>query len=320
MEILQDIEGFSRSLILIGAEIVFLVLLFIFFFAILRFVFRRIGSIPSLQKHLGQSEKFKNRIRGMLILLCILTCTTVLGYNGFLLYKQIDVYLHTLSLLEKIPAGFWKQLLIGLVKTTLLAIVAHFTIKLIVSLLSKAEDKAKSHEHVKSNDESISHFFTKLRQLLKNSIWFLVFLYATHTLFFPPAINNTLFVVFKIYLIVSVGFLVVNAAVASIDSLEALSKKYWYREDYLDWYNRISGLMPLFRRCLEYIIYVWVASLVVLQVNFIAQFASFGPSLVQIIGIFLLPAWLLRLLIFWLTSTCCQQMKPAEAQTRSNRH
>ena len=52
---------------------------------------------------------------------------------------------------------------------------------------------------------------------------------------------------------------------AAIDSLEALSKKYWYRENYLDWYNRLSGLMPLLRRCLEYIIYVFVASLVVLQ-------------------------------------------------------
>ncbi|ACN16410.1 putative mechanosensitive small-conductance channel MscC [Desulforapulum autotrophicum HRM2] len=129
-------------------------------------------------------------------------------------------------------------------------------------------------------------FFTKLRQLLKNSIWFLVILYAAHSLFLPPTVNNALFVTFKIYLIIAIGFLVVRAATATVDSLEALSKKYWYRESYLDWYNRFSELMPLLRRCLEYIIYAWAASLVMLQVNFIAQFASFGPSFVQIIGIF----------------------------------
>ncbi len=286
MDILRDVEGFSRSAILIGAEIVFLILLFIFLATILRFIFGRIGSIPVLQKYLGQPERVKNRIRGILIFLCILTSTAVLGYNGFLLYKQIDVYQHTLSLLAKIPANFWSQLLIRLGKTIGLTIVALYVIKLLLKLLSKAEDKAKSYEHLKSNDESINSFFIKLRQLFKNSIWFLVILYAAHALFLPPAINNTLFVGLKIYLIIAIGFLVVTAADTAIDSLEALSKKYWYRESYLDWYNRISGLMPLLRRCLEYIIYVWVASLVVLQVNFFSQFASLGPALVQIIGIF----------------------------------
>ena len=286
MNILQDIEGFSRSIILIGAEIFFLILLFIFLATILRFIFGRIGSIPFLQKYLGQSVKVKNRIRGLLIFFCILTCTAVLGYNGFLMYRQVDIYQHTLSLLAKIPAGFWSQLLINIAKILGLILVALYTIKLLLKLLSKAEDKAKAYEHLKSNDESINNFFAKLRQLLKNSIWLLVLLYASHALLLPPSINKILFICFKIYLIIAVGFLVVTAAAAAIESLEALSKKYWYRESYLGWYNRLSGLMPLFRRCLEYIIYVWVASLVLMQVNFIAQFASLGPALVQIIGIF----------------------------------
>ena len=286
MGILRDVEGFSRSLILISAEIIFLVLLFILAATIVRFILVRIGSVSALQKYLGQSKRIQNKIRVILIFLCILSCTAVLGYNGFLLYKQIDVYQHTLSLLAKIPAGFWSHLLAGLGKTFGLAIVAHYVIKLLLKLLSKAADKAKSYEHLKSNDESIDSFFVKLRQLFKISIWFLVILYAAHSLFLPQTINNALLVGFKIYLIIALGFLVVTAADAAIDSLEALSKKYWYRENYLDWYNRLTELMPLLRRCLEYVIYVWVASLVMLQVNFIAQFASLGSSLVQIIGIF----------------------------------
>ncbi len=286
MNILQNIEGFSRSLVLIGAEIVFLILLFILLATILRFIFDRIGSIPALQKYLSQFEKVKNRIRGMLTFLCILTCTAVLGYNGFLLYKQIDVYQQTLSLFEKIPADFWSQLLIRLTKTIGIIVAAHYAIKLLLKGLLKVEGIAKSYEHLKSNEKSINTFFKKLSRLLKNSIYFLVGLYAAHALFFPTTITNPLFVGFKIYLIISIGLLVVTAADAAIDSLEALNKKYWYRENYLDWYNRLSGLMPLLRRCLEYIIYVWVASLVVLQVNLFSQFASLGSALVQIIGIF----------------------------------
>ena len=286
MNILQGIEGFSRFLILICVEIVLLVVLFVLAATIVRIIFGRIGSIPFLQKYVDRAEKLKNRIRGILIFLCILSCVTVLGYNGFLLYKQIDVYQHTVSLLAKIPADFWAQLATRLAKTIGLAIVAHYAINLLLRLMSKVEDQAKAYEHLRSNDENINRFFTKLRKLLRNIIWLLVILYAAHALFLPPAINDTLFIALKIYLIISIGILLVTAAAATIDSLEALSKKYWYRERYLDWYNRLSGLMPLFRRCLEYIIYVWAASMVMLQVNFIAQFASFGPALVQIIGIF----------------------------------
>ncbi|HSH39615.1 MAG TPA: hypothetical protein VK993_12610 [Chthoniobacterales bacterium] len=46
--------------------------------------------------------------------------------------------------------------------------------------------------------------------------------------------------------------------------------------------------MPLLRRCLEYAIYVTVAALVMLQTGFIAQFARWGPLIIQIIGIFFL--------------------------------
>ncbi len=286
MNILQDIEGFSKSLILICAEVIILILLFVIASVIVRFIFGRINSIPVLQKYLSESARMKNKVKGILIFLCILSCTALLGYNGLLLYRQIDVYQHTLSLLSKIPAGFWSQLAIRLAKTIGLAIVAHYVIKLLLNLLSKAEDKAKTFEHLKTNDESINRFFARLRQLFKISIWLLFIIYAANALFMPTTVISTLFIGLKIYLIIAIGFLVVTAADAATDSLEALSKKYWYRESYLDWYNRLSGLMPLFRRCLEYIIYVWAASLVVMQVNFIAQFASFGPVLVQIIGIF----------------------------------
>jgi len=286
MNIPKGIEGFSRSIILVCGEIVFLVLLFILAGIIIRFIFGRIDSFPFLQKYLARSERMKNRIRGVLIFLCILSCTIVLGYNGFLLYRQIDVYQYTIEFFKQIPDDFWKLLFTGLAKIIGLVIIAHYALKLLLRLLTKVQEQAKSFEHLTSNDESIENFFVRLCRLLKNSIWILVVLYAAHTLFIPSAINNILYIALKIYLIISVGILVVKAADAAVESLEALSKKYWYRENYMDWYNRLSALMPLLRRCMEYIIYVWSASLVMLQVNFIAQFASLRPAIVQIIGIF----------------------------------
>ncbi|ACN16411.1 putative mechanosensitive small-conductance channel MscC [Desulforapulum autotrophicum HRM2] len=174
MDILRGIDGFTRSLTLIGVEIILLVLWFILAATIVRFIFIRMGSISVLKKYLGLSESVKNRIKAMVIFLCIFTCLTVLGYNGFLLYKQIDVYQHTLSLyqhilslLAKIPVGFWSQLLIRIGKAIGLAILAHYAIKQLLKLLSKAEDMAKSYEHLKSNDASIAGFFYKASPVIK---------------------------------------------------------------------------------------------------------------------------------------------------------
>jgi small conductance mechanosensitive channel len=284
MDLWRDMEGFSRSLLLVLGELALLVLVFVLVAGFVRFVFGRLGSIPVLQKYLGQAERVRNRIRGLLILLCILAGLFLLGCNGYLLYRQVDVYQQTLALLKKIPSAFWGRLLIRLGKTAGLAVGAHFVGKYLLILLAKVEARAKAYEHVKSNDESIEEFFLKLCRLLKNSLRFLVAAYAVHAV--SATVDQIFLVGFKLYLIIAVGYLVVKAADALIDSLDALSKKYWYRERYLDWYTRLSRLMPLFRRCLDYVIYVWGGSLVMLQVEFMAHFAFIGTSLVQIIGLF----------------------------------
>ncbi len=286
MNILQSFEGYSQSLILIISELALTVLLFVLAGFIVRLLFGRLTSLPFLQKYLDGSEKVRKRIKFFLIVLCILTCLILLGYNGYLLYKRIDVYQHTMLLLNRIPPGFWWQLTARIAKVIGLAVLAHYAIRMLHRLVMKLKERSKSYEHLKSNDESIDNFFSRLCRLIKISIWLIVLLYAGHALYFPQALMDILFIVLKIYLIISIGMLVVEAATAVVVSFEALSKKYWYRENYKDWYDRLSGLMPLFRRCLEYIIYVWVASLVIMQLTLVSQFASFAPALVQIIGIF----------------------------------
>ncbi len=286
MNILLNVEGYTQGIILIIGEIILAVLIFVLAGVIVRLLYGRLTSISFLQKYLDRSEVIRKRITWLLVILCILSCIAILGYNGWLLYRRIDVYQHTVSMLDKIPPGFWQQLLLRVAKVIGFVIIAHYVIRTMLRLLMKLQERSKAFERLKSNDESIEKFFSRLCRLTKYSLWLLVLLYAGHTLYLPPAIIGYLFILFKIYLIISIGMLIVEAATAVVDSFEALSRKYWYRESYEDWYNRLSGLMPLFRRCLEYIIYVWAASLVMLQLSFISQFASYGPALVQIIGIF----------------------------------
>ena len=76
-----------------------------------------------------------------------------------------------------------------------------------------------------------------------------------------------------------------KSAAVVVDSLDGLSRKHARPDNILRFYQHISKLVPLFRRCLEYAIYVSVATLVLLQLKSVASFADYGPRLIQAIGI-----------------------------------
>ncbi len=188
--------------------------------------------------------------------------------------------------LDRLSIQFWQQAAIICVKIILAVVLAAYLSKLFSKWVTAWETKAKSYEQLKANDQSITHFFQSFKKILKNTLWLLVLIYGVKTIGLPSVFPFYLFILLKIYLIIFIGRLLVDAATVVTDSVYGLSRKYWHQDSYKEWYERLSKLLPLFRRCLEYVIYVWAASLAILQLDFIAKFAAYGPIVVQIIGIF----------------------------------
>jgi small conductance mechanosensitive channel len=288
MEKLAVIEGIYRDLAVIGTEVILLVLLFVLAYLIFIAFFTRIKSIPKLQRYQEKSEQIRRNVRTLLVLLCFVLSVAVVAYNGFLIYRGADVLVETRHLISRIPPDFWKSLGLAFIKILVLVTAARYLIKTIGRILTALKERAKSYEQLKANDEAIENFFASFRRIVANSIWLLVLAFSAMLLPVPETIADYSLIILKIYIIISLGFLVVQTVSVVVDSLDALSKKYWYREDYLGWYERMAGLMPLLRRCLEYIVYVFVATFVLLQVEFISHFATYGPQVVKAIGIYFL--------------------------------
>ncbi|WP_320048079.1 mechanosensitive ion channel family protein [uncultured Ilyobacter sp.] len=299
MEILKPFEFFLKDIIFIVGEIITLSVLFLLVYIIFRVLFRKIDYIPFLKKYKEHSKIILKKIKRFLIYSYISIFVLLMGYNGYLFYKKIGIYENVLHLASKIPNKFWIEILIGSVKLVLVCIGANYLIKIISKILNKAQAAAKEYKNISSNNETIDSFFLRLHTIIKNSIKFLVVIYAMNLMFFPEVFLNNMYVLLKIYLIISGGILFTKAATAVVDSLEDLSKRYWYREDYVGWYNRLNNLLPLFRRCLEYVIYIWVTSLAMLQISFFERFVPFGTSIVQIIGIFFITRVIVELLKFF---------------------
>jgi small conductance mechanosensitive channel len=111
----------------------------------------------------------------------------------------------------------------------------------------------------------------------------------------------------------------VKAVAAIVDTLDALTTRFASRDNILRFYHDLRSLVPLLRRCLEYAIYVTVAALVMLQTGFIAQFAAWGPMVIQIIGIFFLARVAIEIcnLIVDRPSPAAAEMSELELQQRA---
>jgi small conductance mechanosensitive channel len=90
----------------------------------------------------------------------------------------------------------------------------------------------------------------------------------------------------RIYLIAAIGLLIVRGIASVVDTLDALSAKLAGPTTPLRHYHDMRGLVPLLRRCVELAIWLAAASLILLQIEAVAAFASYGPRLIQAVGVF----------------------------------
>lgn len=288
MENLVNAQNLLGNLAVIGGEVLLLIMGFVLINLIVALVFRELEIIPFLKRFKERLETIRLNIKWVLVFLCFVLSLSAIGYNVYLIYEQKDLLEYGRQMMLRIPSVLWIEFGLGLAKIIGVVILATLVIRIVRWILSRLDRKAKAFEGIKANDESIHNFFNSLYRILSNGIWLMVFVFAVWTLPYLSFLSQYLFAIFKIYIIISLGMLVVSSVAVIVDSLDALSKKYASPDNILSYYGHLDGLVPFFRRSLEYIVYVYVATLVVRQIEFVSALAVYGPIIVQIIGIIFL--------------------------------
>jgi len=225
----------------------------------------------------------------------ILCSLIVISWNSWLIYQGENLEEYTLTLLQSIPQSFWLQLTIALVKSILILTLAKIAVGYVNKWLSKTCIKIKQFEQITANDESIEKFFTALDTSITNSIWLLSIIWCFQFLQIPKIVPEYLLISLKIYVIISLGLLLLKATDAIINTIDALSKKYSSPDNLLRFYDNLRHLLPFFNRCLEAVIYVGMATLVTQQVKLIANLADYGLPTVKVIGIIFLSRVLIEI-------------------------
>ena len=273
------------NILIILAEVILIILIFIIFRFLVATAF---NLLPKFSIFKGNHKKLKilqRNITGLLLFICSLLCIFIIGANGFLIYQGKDLQEYTLKLINQIPAEFWGKLGRGIGKSIGLIIIAFFGIKLTSFLLKKASIKAQNITESIADDKSIDSFFTALNKRIKVGIWLWVVIACTQLLRIPKVVSEYQYIGLRIYLIIAVGLLIIKATDAIVDTIDALSVKYSSPDQILRFYDPLKHLIPFFKRCLELVIYGCILTLAIQQIKLIANFAGFGITVIEIIGI-----------------------------------
>ncbi|KYC35295.1 mechanosensitive ion channel protein MscS [Scytonema hofmannii PCC 7110] len=286
------------NIVIILVEVGFVVFIFSLFNWLIGITCKQIVKISWLNERTEKIATLRRNISRFLIFLCVVLCLLLIGVNGVVIYRGDNVKEFQLNLIQSIPTEFWVNLVTASLKTVSLLMLVNWSIPLLHRAIDWVCVVAQKFDQIKANDDSTEAFFRVLKRIITNSIWILSAILCSQFLYFPEVVEKYLYIALKIYIIVSVGLLIVKAVSTIIDTLDALSLKYSNSNNLLRFYEHFRHLIPLFKKCLEYVLYISMVTLIVPQIEFIAWISVYTSIIIQIIGIFFLSNVLIEVANF----------------------
>ncbi|MGK7927257.1 MAG: mechanosensitive ion channel family protein [Spirulina sp.] len=306
------------NIITIVAEVSLVLIFFFLVDWLFGRLYRQIFKLPALAKSKNSAGAIRRNVRGFLFLVGFLLSLGIIGANGFLIYRGENVRDYSLELFRKIPTEFWIALGLGIVKSIGAIIAASIVLRIFNRLVNMVSKYAQNFDGISANDESIAEFFNAFKNNINSASWIAIAILCAQFLILPPVVTKYLYILLRIYVIVAIGLLIFKVVAVIIDSLDGLSVKYSSPDNLLRFYEQLRHLIPFLKRCLEYIIYVIMATLVVQQVEFVANLAEWGPKGIKLIGIVLLSRMLISIIYVLVEELLLksQDLTPTQQQRR----
>ena len=275
-------------LVLFAIEIAFIAILCFSLYISFNWGSRWFLQASPLQIDAAGLQTLRQNIVGLVFVTGFLLFILAAGFNGWILLqgKQPDTY--TLSLIQNTPQEVWLGIVAGIAKSICLLVLVGVVQRPLKQGINKSCRYTKQIEQITANDESIEYLFAVLNTVLSAGMWLLALIWCARFLNLPEQVSPYLYAIWRIYLIISIGVIIYRCVSVVVDSLDALSKKYTSPNNLLRFYERLQHLVPFLKRCLEYTVWVYVATLVVRQIALIADLANYGTTAVKVIALIFL--------------------------------
>ncbi|BAY80012.1 MscS mechanosensitive ion channel (plasmid) [Nostoc linckia NIES-25] len=288
------------NLLIILGEVIFLIVIFSVFNWLIGIIFKQVAKLSWLQGITANITFLRRTISRLLILISVVLCLALIGVNGTVIYRGGNIQEFQLNLIRSLPTQFWVNLFTASFKTLSLLILVKLSIPPLKRGIDWVCDYAKKADQIKANDRSTEAFFRVLKRITIHTIWISSAIICAKFLYLPEVIQKYLYIALKIYIIISVGLLIAKAVATIVDTLDALSLKYSTSNNLLRLYERLRHLIPLFKKCLQYVLYIGIVNLVVPEIEPIAWISVYTSKIVQIIGVYFISNVLIEVVYFFL--------------------
>jgi small conductance mechanosensitive channel len=312
---LFDRSPYSLQILVGGALAIGLVTIFLYWAS--SRALSALYSLPGLRKRVAQAVDRRRSLRRGLLLAGSLLTLTYVGGNLWLLFRGEDLAQSAQAFAGRLPEGFWHRLPVALAQVCGLVLAALVVSRLLLRLLDSVCARARLFKGLRANDKSIEQFFSSLRRLVSRGTVLVVVALSAWLLGLPAALLAALVTFLKIYLIITGGLILWQAVDAVVATIDALSEKYAHSKELGRYYDRLKPLVPLLRSTIEYLIYLMVASLAVLQIEPLASLAGWGSRLMRILGFFFLTRVVIEVVNLLVEEILTHgQLDPAQRQRR----
>ena len=278
---------FLIAFLFIAVELVLIVgLSKLFYVAVTRVLERAISG-----RHLGlveSSRRLRRRLRNVLIVTCLVLSVVVLVFNLLLASRGINAWTYGLALLQTIGAAVWIRTGIALAKLAAAAIGFLVAVALIRRGLGALERVAIRREELRDREKPVRSAFQGLDYAIVNTGWLLLIVFAFQLFDVPERGVAILVMLVRFYVVMAVGVLLIRSSVVIVDVLDSLGQRYVRGHDWQRYYDHLRALVPTFRACLEYALWIGVASLAIVQLAGLNSIVAWGPRLIEGIGLFFL--------------------------------
>jgi moderate conductance mechanosensitive channel len=239
--------------------------------------------VPFLGGQLGQW--LERRLAQALIAVLAIGCVALLAAGGYLWSRGEHVPNYVRAQLQAVPPEFYKEQAWRLLRVVGAALLAAVLLRPIGRVLGFLERQAVDFRGLKQNDASLRRFFLGLRRLVALGLWISVAVYAAHAFEVHSEVRELLAVLWRVYWILGGGWVAWYAIEVVVISLNAMAEERQKPGHWLANYQKVAHLVPLLRRSLDAILIVIVVTLVVRQIEPIADLAEWGPRLIGVIAI-----------------------------------
>src|SRR5262245_42209294 len=122
--------------------------------------------------------------------------------------------------------------------------------------------------------------------LTAGMVWIVIL--AARFLNAPARVIETLVVALRVYVIVGLGLIAIRSSISIVGAIERLAHRQAAARGWQRHYEEVRPLLPTFRMCLEYALWVALIALAIWQIESLSRLAGWGPKLIEVIGVFFL--------------------------------